>query len=329
MGHGEEWIIPIENDEITPFGISANLRSSLMQTDADVYHTNGLWRYCNHVTATVARSKHKPYVITPHGMLYPQALAHSEWQKRVLRTLLFDRDLREAACLHATCKEEMNVLRALGFNTPIAVIANLVPAPLVTPIQRTGKVVFGFLGRLHPRKHVERIIDALALLSPAEQTNCELVIIGSGENEYETFLHHEAERKGLQNVRFAGFMEGEEKQRLLASLSALFVPSDFENFGMIIAEALSCGTPVFANTTTPWRILNESGCGWWQEATPQNMAAIMRLLLTMKPEKINEIGRKGAKLVAERFSAESVAQQMKELYQWILTKQNKPSFVYD
>ena len=133
----------------------------------------------------------------------------------------------------------------------------------------------------------------------------------------------------MQNVRFAGFMEGEEKQRLLASLSALFVPSDFENFGMIIAEALSCGTPVFANTTTPWRILNETGCGWWQEATPKNMAAIMRLLLTMEPEKIDEMGRKGAKLVAERFSAESVAQQMKELYQWILTKQNKPSFVYD
>ena len=329
MGHGEEWIIPVENDEITPFGISANLRSSLMQTDADVYHTNGLWRYCNHVTATVARSKHKPYVITPHGMLYPQALAHSAWQKRVLRTLLFNRDLREAACLHATCKEEMNVLRALGFRTPIAVIANPVPAPLVTPIQRTGKVVFGFLGRLHPRKHVERIIDALALLSPAEQANCELVIIGSGDAEYETFLHREAERKGLQNVRFAGFMEGEEKQRLLASLSALFVPSDFENFGMIIAEALSCGTPVFANTTTPWRILNETGCGWWQEATPQNMAAVMRLLLTMEPEKIDEMGRKGAKLVADRFSAESVALQMKELYQWILTKQNKPSFVYD
>jgi hypothetical protein len=59
------------------------------------------------------------------------------------------------------------------------------------------------------------------------------------------------------------------------------------------------------------------------------MAAIMRLLLTMEPEKIDEMGRKGAKLVAERFSAESVAQQMKELYQWILTKQNKPSFVYD
>ena len=45
MGDGEEWIIPVENDEKTPFGISANLRQALMQTDAEVYHTNGLWRY--------------------------------------------------------------------------------------------------------------------------------------------------------------------------------------------------------------------------------------------------------------------------------------------
>ena len=67
MGQGEDWIISVENDEKTPFSISANLHKKMIQTEADIYHTNGLWRYCNHVPAAVARQKGKPFVLTPHG----------------------------------------------------------------------------------------------------------------------------------------------------------------------------------------------------------------------------------------------------------------------
>lgn len=330
MGDREEWINAVENDEKTPFGISANLYKALTQTDADIYHTNGLWRYCNHVAAVVARQQGKPFVLTPHGMLYPEALAHSRWQKKLLGWACVNRDIREAACIHVTCEEEMQHIRALGLTNPVAVIPNPIPEPhLKEDVPKAKKVTFGYLGRLHPRKHVERIIEALALLFEEEQTQCELVIMGSGEPSYEVFLRERVAHLGLSNVRFLGFVEGEAKERQLAQIHALFVPSDFENFGMIVAEALREGTPVFASTGTPWRVLNEKGCGWWQEPTPEKIAAVMRELLSMTPEKLDEMGRIGRSLVAERFSDQAVAQQMKELYQWILTKQNKPSFVYE
>lgn len=330
MGKGEEWIRTVANDEKTPFGISKNLYDALMQTDADIYHTNGLWRYCNHVAAVVARQQGKPFVLTPHGMLYPEALAHSRWQKKLLGWACVNRDIREASCIHVTCEEEMQHIRALGLTNPVAVIPNPIPeSHLKEDVPKAKKVTFGYLGRLHPRKHVERIIEALALLFEEEQTQCELVIMGSGEPSYEVFLRERVAHLGLSNVRFLGFVEGEAKERQLAQIHALFVPSDFENFGMIVAEALREGTPVFASTGTPWRVLNEKGCGWWQEPTPEKIAAVMRELLSMTPEKLDEMGRIGRSLVAERFSDQAVAQQMKELYQWILTKQNKPSFVYE
>ncbi len=329
MGHSEPWIIPVENDEKTPFCVSANLRHALLQTNADIYHTNGLWRYCNHVTATVARRKGKPFVLTPHGMLYPQALKQSKWQKELLRLVLFDRDIRDAACIHVTCEEEMRVVRALGFTNPVAVIGNPVPTPFILPIYRDDSVKFGYLGRLHPRKHIERLIDALAQLSRDEQARCELVIIGSGKPAYEAFLREQAKRLQLTNIRFAGFVEGEEKQQLLASLSALFVPSDFENFGMIIPEALHCGTPVWASTGTPWQLLNERGCGWWQEPKVENIVSTMRQIIAMKPEKLDEMGLVGRQIVAEQFAVDIVAQQMNELYNWILNNQSKPTFVYE
>jgi len=330
MGHGEPWIIPIENDEKTPFGISRNLYNALMRTDADIYHTNGLWRYCNHVPAVVAREKGKPFVLTPHGMLYPQAMTRSKWQKQLLRWACVDRDIRQAACIHVTCEEEMEHVRALGYTNPIAIIGNPVPDTLLTKqVLKAEKCTFGYLGRLHPRKQVERIIEALALLSSNEQQQCQLIIMGSGEADYEAFLHKRVKQLQLDNVCFAGFVKGIEKERQLAALSALFVPSDFENFGMIIAEALREGTPVFASLGTPWRVLNEQGCGWWQDATPENMVNVMREVLQSRPERIEQMGTVGKQLIAERFSAKAVAQQMSELYEWIINKQTKPSFVYE
>ena len=330
MGQGEEWIKAVENDEKTRFGFSKNLYDALMQTDADIYHTNGLWRYCNHVPAVIARQKGKPFVLTPHGMLYPQGLARSKWQKKLLRWACVDRDIRGAACIHVTCEEEMQHVRALGFTNPVAVIPNPVPDALLKEyVPKAKKVTFGYLGRLNPIKRVERIIEAMALLTPQELAQCELIIMGREDAAYETFLKERVEQLHLSNVRFLGFIKGEAKEKQLAALHTLFVASESENFGMIVAEALRAGTPVFANTTTPWKILNEKGCGWWQEATPQKMAAVMRELLSMTPEKLDEMGRIGRSLVAEQFSDQAVAQQMKELYHWILTKQNKPSFIYE
>ena len=329
-GNGEAWIQVVPNDEKTSFAFSAHLRHALQQTHADIYHTNGLWRYCNHITASIARQKGKPYVITPHGMLYPQALTLSYWQKKILRWTLFNRDIRKAACIHVTCEQEMHHIRALGFTNPVAIIPNPVPSSILTqPVPKAERVTFGYLGRLHPRKHVERILDALALLTPEERNLCEVVIMGDGESNYMSFLHKHAAQLHLTNIRFMGFVEGIKKEKQLASLHALFVPSDFENFGMIVAEALRNGTPVFASAGTPWQILNEQGCGWWQAPTPDNMSAVMREVLTMPSKKLDEMGKIGQRLVAEQFSDQVVAQQMAKLYKWIVTKQNKPSFVYE
>lgn len=329
MGYGEPWILPVEYDEKTPFGFSANLRDALQQTNADIYHTNGLWRYCNHLTATIARQKNKPFVFTPHGMLYPQALAISKWKKQLLRWTIFDKDIRGAACIHVTCEKEMEYIRALGFSNPVAIIGNPVPEIDIKHTNRSEKVTFGYLGRLHPRKKVERLIDAFANLTEEERNQCELVIIGSGEHDYEMSLQSKVSQLKIQNIRFLGFVEGEEKLKQLARLSALFVPSDYENFGMIISETLSCGTPVWASTGTPWKLLNECKCGWWQEPNVENIIETMREILTMGPKKLDEMGEIGRKVVQEHFASQVVAQQMSELYKWILTKQSKPSFVYE
>ena len=334
MGKGEVWIKALDNDCKTPYGYSKNIKSFLEKTNYDIYHTNGLWMHCNHITCAIARRKGKPYIITPHGMLYPAALKRSYWKKWPLIKLFFNKDIMQATCMHATCTQEMENIRAFGYRGPIAVIGN--PAnipPYINELKGRDKErrfsTFGFLGRLHPRKKVENLLYGITECPPEKRKQMHLVIMGKGDEQYEQFLRKEVERLGLtENVEFRGFINGREKFEQLSQLDALFVPSDFENFGMIVTEALACKTPVFASLGTPWEELNKRKCGWWMERTPENIAKVMSQIVDMPIEEIDAMGERGRKLVEEKFTAESVAKQMQELYTWIAENREKPRFVH-
>ena len=235
-----------------------------------------------------------------------------------------------ASCLHATCKQEMEHIREFGYRGPVAIIPNpmVLPAPPSAKRSPKAKKAFGFLGRLHPIKKVENLFYGVELLKERQQ-ECELWIMGGGLPDYEDFLRHEAERLGLTNVKFLGFVNGQEKYEKLAQLSALFVPSDFENFGMIVTEALSVGTPVMASLGTPWELLNEQQCGWWCNRTPENIAGVMKQVLDMSLDQLDEMGERGKVMVKERFAAEQVAKMMMQLYAWLLNGGEKPGFVYE
>ena len=124
IGNGESWIKAFNNDSITSFGFSHNILNYLLKTSYDIYHTNGLWLYCNHITCKLARDKDKPYIITPHGMLFTDAIRRSYWKKWPLIKLYFKKDILDAQCIHATCKNEAEAIRKFGYKGPIAIIPN-------------------------------------------------------------------------------------------------------------------------------------------------------------------------------------------------------------
>ena len=179
------FIRAVPNDLRTPLGISMNLRRRLgAWRDYDLYHTNGLWLDVNHATCAQARKTRKPCVASPHGMLYPQALAIKPWRKKLMLALVHRRDLAQADCLHATCREEARHLRELGFANPVAVIPNPVAVPSwIGQIRRSAGERFraGFLGRFHPIKNLESLIRAWGSLNLRD---AELLLIGDGPEDY-------------------------------------------------------------------------------------------------------------------------------------------------
>lgn len=330
-GDNETWIYALPSDTITPLSLSKNMKSFLLNSNYDLYNTNGLWLYCNHITCKIARKKNKPYIITPRGMLYPDALKRSAWKKMLTRKLWFDKDILNASCIHATCSEEAKYIRDFGYKGPIAIIGNVVEIPEFAKLavqKPNGKKKLGYLGRLHPRKHVEYVIEAISKLPNEIKENLTFQIMGKGVDGYELFLKTLVKNNKLEKiVDFVGFVDGEEKYKKLRDLSVLFVPSDFENFGMIIPEALISGTPVMASLGTPWQSLNETKSGWWVDATVDNIQKIITDVVNMPESEILEMGARGRKMVEDNFSSNIIATKMLQLYSWIIKGGDKPKFV--
>lgn len=295
----------------------------------DIYHAQGVWQWPTYALASVAKEKNKPYLITPRGMLYPQDIAKNstKLKKLSLKLRLLD-DLNNAACVHVTCMEEMKHCRDLGVISPIAVIPNPVEIKDY-PFSKTDSVCrIGYLGRLSPRKNVESLIYAFHSLGNLAK-DAELLIIGGGDITYETFLRSEVERLGLQNVRFTGFLNGEEKDKALASCSVIAMPSEFENFGNVVVEGLVRHIPCIATTGSPWEELNSHHCGWWISYSQDSITEAVSKTLKATNEDLLTMGNNGRRLVEERYSVDAVGKQMFRLYQWVLGNTAKPEFVYN
>ncbi len=331
LGAGEPWLKTVPYDYRTPLALSSNFNKAILALDYDLYHCNGLWMGVNHSTCSVARKKKRPYILSPHGMLYPNALHINYWKKWPLLKLWYNRDIKNASCLHATCSMEAEHIRAFGYKGPVAVIGNAAVMPEYAALASSkpcGRRAIGFLGRLHPIKRVERLLYGLAECTEDVRSGIVLQIMGKGLDDYEMFLHNEVDRLGLHScVEFLGFVEGEEKYALLRNLWALMVPSESENFGMIVPEALISGTPVYASLGTPWKILSDTKCGWWEDSTPENIAKIITGIVSMSENDVLEMGKRGRSMVKEHFAADSVAIQMLMLYKWVLEGGSMPSFV--
>lgn len=333
LGHGQPWLHTVKYDCKKPFMTSRNFDRTIRDIDYDLYHCNGLWMGVNHSTCAIARQKGKKYIISPHGMLYPNALRIHYWKKWVLLNLWYNKDIQECSCMHATCRQEAEFIRKFGYQGPIAVIGNAVVIPdyvKVATMKPKDKTYIGFLGRLHPIKRVERIFYGLALCPKDIRDNVTVLIMGEGDKDYETFLHNEVSKLSLRdNVKFLGFVGGKDKYEKLRKLSALFVPSESENFGMIVPEALICGTPVFASKGTPWEMLNEYKCGWWKEASAENISEIITDIVTMQEHEILNMGQTGREFVSKEFSPLTIAGRMMYLYKWLYTGGTTPDFIYN
>jgi glycosyltransferase involved in cell wall biosynthesis len=191
------------------------------------------------------------------------------------------------------------------------------PAAVATaakPANRTRQVLY--LGRLHPLKGLEILLDAWATVTRpgAAAGPWELVIAGPDEQGTRARLEAQARTLGLTNLTFPGPLYGEAKRRALAEADLFALPSRTENFGIAVAEALAAGLPVITTKGTPWSEI-EGSCGWWVDANAGSIAQALAAAMRLSDAERAAMGARGRELVAAKYQWDAVGRAMAGLYE--------------
>lgn len=282
----------------------------------DVVHINGCWQPQLLFFQRAAQKMRIPVMLSPHGMLEPWIVKRHFWTRKWPAIQLYQRGLvKRADYLHATADTEKDNLLRLGWNPRIIVIPNAVnieELPLKDDWRIKKRIVF--MSRLHVKKGIELLLEALSHLKP-DLDGYEVIIAGEGEPDYVETLKKAAISFGLSEVvKFVGGVYGVEKVSLLQSADFFVLPTYSENFGIVVAEALACGTPVITTHGTPWKVLEENECGWYIPVGANALKITLREAISVTEETIETMGRNGRRLIEERFATSIIAGKFVELY---------------
>ncbi len=301
-------------------GISPRLKAALIAEaiTADLLHGHSLWMLPNIYPRVAGLRAGKPWVISPRGTLSPWALERRRWSKRILWTWAQGAVVREAALLHASSDQERRDFRDLGLKNPVAVIPNGIDLPVAQgPETKAGLRRLLFLGRVHPTKGVELLLEAWGACHRSHP-DWELVVAGPGEADYVETLRHLSSQAGLERISFPGAVYGVAKDEMYRSAELSVLPSHSESFGMAVAEALAHSIPVVVSRETPWQDVEKIGCGRWIERDARKWAEVLRELMGRPPHDLAAMGTAGRNWMASAYSWRSVAERMKKSYEWVL-----------
>lgn len=285
--------------------------------DADIVHNHGLWAFPNFVVGLAKRRHAAQLISSPRGTLAVEALSFSTRRKRLawpLQRLALSR----SDCLHATSESEMEDLRRMGFRAPIAVIPNGIDvAPQFDRGTASERRRLLYLGRLHPSKGLELLLELWAQLEKAHP-DWDLQIVGKGDERYVSSLLNLVKQLACSRVSFTGPMYGADKDAAYRSADLFVLPTLHENFAMVVAEALAQGCPVIATQGAPWRDLETHRCGWWPARTSADLGQALSTAMGMSRQDLQSMGGRGREWMQRDFEWGSVAKRMAGVYSWML-----------
>jgi glycosyltransferase involved in cell wall biosynthesis len=285
----------------------------------DLIHAHGLWQMHSHSLAQAARADGIPFVLATHGMLEAGAIRLKKWRKRAAMICYQHGDLVRADALSATAALEARNIRTVGFRQPILVAAPGVTLPAERRLDRgmpTGPRTAAVLARIHPVKNLTGLVAAWARVRPP---GWRLVISGPDANGHADHVRESIRQSGLENeCSVIGPQYGDDKARLFDQASLFVLPSFSENFGIVVAEALSYGVPVIATTGTPWEILQRDDCGWWVDPSPESLATALRAATSLPPGKLGDMGSRGRAVAERHFQWSRIAALVQAGYAWLI-----------
>jgi glycosyltransferase involved in cell wall biosynthesis len=297
----------------------------------DAVVVNGLWQYHSLAVWRALRGGPTPYFVFTHGMLDPwfKRTYPAKHMKKLLYWPLAEyRVLRDARAVLFTCDEERlqsrESFRMYRVNEAVAPYGT--PGPSGDPElqkeaflrafpQLRGKRLLLFLGRIHPKKGCDLLIDAFANVA-AQHPDLHLVIAGPDPVGWCAKLKARAEALGITKLTWAGMITGDQKWGAFHAADAFVLPSHQENFGIAVVEALACGLPVLiSRKVNIWREIDEANAGLTADDTLAGTTGMLRRWLQLDSVARQRMAQNGVRLFQAQFRIDAAAQRLVEVMQ--------------
>lgn len=208
----------------------------------------------------------KPIIVAPRGELSPGALQLKSHKKAAFLRLAKRFNLYSDVLWHASTVDEQALLLATFGESSRIHVARDLPAS-VPPLQsftshqdHSDFLRVAFVSRISKMKNLDFALRILA----RSRLPIRFQIWGPVEDQA-----HWGDCQGLMEslpkniqAQYCGILDHEQVNSVLSQYDLFFLPTRGENYGHVIAEALSAGTPVLISNETPWRHLDEAGVGW-------------------------------------------------------------------
>lgn len=289
---------------------------------ADLVHTQLPFCYPTYAAAHAAFRHSLPLFYHQRGVLKEDHLQYRPLKKRTYLRLVELPIMRRAAGLIALTDIELQSYRALGLTGACYVIPNGIDLPpygadeavdLNGLSMEPDELVILYLGRVHPFKGVNQLLDAFQLIAD-RIPRARLVIAGPDESGIgDAFRAKDTLRQGAARVVFTGMVEGQVKKSLLARADLFVLPSRGEGFSMAVLEALAASTAVLLSPGCNFSEVATAGAGRIVDPDPRELATAMSEMLA-SPKGLRAMGERGRRLVEGGYSWESLVDRMLDVY---------------
>lgn len=323
----------------TKYKYMTNWTTSILNLNEmpDVIHTYGIWTYHNYIAYKFSLKYDIPHILAPCGMLYKEGMGKSYFTKKIAWEIFQKRVLQNISCFHAKSDQEISNIFSVFSNLNIEKIPNPLPSVnqahlleenLTFEKHIKNKNILLYIGRLVKRKGIKDLISAWDKLM-LKKSDWVLLIVGDDENK--GFLNDILKQiencnnincinlnsikniKNNPNLIITGSLYGDSKAQVYKKSNLFINPSNFENFGMTIAEALNYNLPVIISKNTPWKQVEKLKCGWHLEENNLNLYKILNKALKMTKSELKKMGRNSSDLTKD-FNSSNIAKKALSLY---------------
>ncbi len=207
-----------------------------------------IYTFSTYIGYRYAKQNGIPFAVFPHGSLTRYHESDSRFIKRIAKSLIISRILKACSAIIVTCDGELEDLEASLRSKAILIPYGATVEATEVPIDswepknpENFRLVFS--GRFDKKKNIPLLLEAIRLLV-IRYPQVVLDIAGSGSLDENEFYSRLVKKLRIENnVVFHGWVEKHQLNKLISSARALVLPSENENFALVVSEALCVGVP--------------------------------------------------------------------------------------